>query len=354
MYLSQSGVLHHDLINATPGFTLIGTMRGFTVNLIDNFGNAVHSWRMPGRLGSYARLLPGGNLLASVVIEGGFQGARARGGRIIEMDWDGNIVWEFTDPMQHHDVRRLPNGNTLYIGWQEMSPENAARVQGGVPGTECDGKIYEDYIREITPEGETVWNWNSSQMEIENYPIAHGVERAEFAHCNTINPIDDEHVLVCFRSIDTIGIIERASGKLVWEAHNHMWGRPHDPQILANGNILLFCNGAHDEAMPHFSYLVELDRETGEEIWRYQATVPWHFFSHVMSGANELPSGNLLVCQSSAGRIFEITRAGEVVWDYVNPVNEGFFPSAKRPVNCVFRAFRYAANSPELAGRVLA
>ncbi|WP_432695005.1 arylsulfotransferase family protein [Marinobacterium sp. YM272] len=353
MYLSQTGVLHHDQQRATPGFTLVGGIRGFTVNLIDNFGSVVHSWRLPGRLGSYARLLPGGNLLASVVVEGGFPGARARGGRIIELNWDGEVVWEFTDPMQHHDIRRLPNGNTLYIGWQPMQKEQQVRVQGGIPGSEPNGVIHEDYIREITPAGEVVWNWSASQLEIESYPIASGTDRGEFAHCNTINPIDDEHVMVCFRNTNTIGIIERASGNMVWKKQDHHWGHPHDPQILRNGNILLFCNGAHDEAQPHFSYLVELDRQTGDEVWRYQAPIPWHFYSHVMSGANELPSGNLLVIQSAAGRVFEITRAGEVVWDYVNPVFEGYFPTAKRPVNCVFRAFRYQADSPELEGRVL-
>ena len=29
--------------------------------------------------------------------------------------------------------------------------------------------------------------------------------------------------------------------------------------------------------------------------------------------------GNTLICEGSNGRIFEVTPAGEIVWEYVNP-----------------------------------
>ena len=34
--------------------------------------------------------------------------------------------------------------------------------------------------------------------------------------------------------------------------------------------------------------------------------------------------GNTLICEGSNGRIFEVTPAGEIVWEYVNP-----FPNLK-------------------------
>jgi hypothetical protein len=37
-----------------------------------------------------------------------------------------------------------------------------------------------------------------------------------------------------------------------------------------------------------------------------------------MGNAQRLPNGNTLVCESSFGRFFEVTKDGEIVWEYVN------------------------------------
>ena len=44
-----------------------------------------------------------------------------KGGHLREFDWDGKLVWEYVDHAQHHDFRRLANGNTLYLGWEKLS-----------------------------------------------------------------------------------------------------------------------------------------------------------------------------------------------------------------------------------------
>ncbi len=44
-----------------------------------------------------------------------------------------------------------------------------------------------------------------------------------------------------------------------------------------------------------------------------------------MSGANRLPNGNTLICESVSGTIFEVTPKGETVWKYANPAG-GSFP----------------------------
>jgi hypothetical protein len=38
-----------------------------------------------------------------------------------------------------------------------------------------------------------------------------------------------------------------------------------------------------------------------------------------MGGVQELAPGRLLVTDSPAGRVFELTRAGEIVWSFLNP-----------------------------------
>ncbi|MBI5901082.1 MAG: hypothetical protein HZB40_17905 [Rhodocyclales bacterium] len=272
---------------------------------------------------------------------------------MLELDWDGNVLWEHIDHSQHHDLRRLPNGNTLYIGWREMREADAARVRGGIDGTEHEGKIYEDYFREVTPSGDTAWEWATSSLRIEDYPLASGVRRAEFAHGNTCSQTPGGDILINFRNTDMMAIVSRSEKKIIWERREFVWGRPHDPQILPNGNIMFFANGAHDMLAPQTSSVIEFDPKTGTEVWRYEADIPWHFYSHVMGGCQPLPNGNVLICQSAYGRIFEVTRSNQVIWDYVNPDFDSQFPRGRQKANCVFRAFRYAASSPELVGRVL-
>ena len=68
-------------------------------------------------------------------------------------------------------------------------------------------------------------------------------------------------------------------------------------------------------------------------------------FSLRMGNSQRLPNGNTLITESSFGRFFEVTREGEVVWEYVNPFfGKPFFGGpAGSESNWVFRALRYSA-----------
>ena len=352
MLFSKLGLLHLDKDKVFNGFTLIPVFRGRTVNLIDVEANIVHQWNLPGRLGSLAYLLPGGNLLCSLVTEDGPPVRQAKGGHILELDWNGNIVWEYIDHSQHHDFRRLSNGNTMYLGWKEMTSRDAARVQGGIAGMEKDGKIYQDYIREISPAGETIWEWNTSELKIENYPLSDGVTRHEFAHANTCVELPNNQILLNFRNLDLMAILDKEKRHFIWEKRDMMWGRPHDPHLLENGDILFFANGTQDIIAPLRSNIIQFNKKTGSETWRYQAPIAWTFYTSHMGGVERLPNGNTLITESVNGRVFEVTHEAELAWDYINPDFDSPFPSTKALGNAIFRAFRYSADDPELAGNL--
>lgn len=358
MDFQKVGLIKKDTTRICDGYTTVSTFRGTSVKLIDTNGNEVHRWNLPGQLGSLAYLLPNGRLLCSVQVESDIPLQTARGGRIIELSWDGDILWEYTDPTQHHDFRRLDNGNTIYIGWRALTDDFAARVAGGVKGSEADGKMYEDYFREVSPSGETVWEWSTSELNPEDYPISDGLDRGEFGHANTVCPLPDGNYLVNFRSLDMMAVLDPKARKLIWETRDEKWGRPHDPQpVTVNGEdrILFFANGASDKPKPQRSRVVELDAKTGKEVWDWQAGIPWTFYSHVMGGVQRLQNGNTLVCESVNGRIFEVERESmEIVWDYINPDFSAPFPLCRELANSIFRSYRYSAKSIELAGTPLA
>ena len=81
------------------------------------------------------------------------------------------------------------------------------------------------------------------------------------------------------------------------------------------------------------------------------------FFSPFISGAQRLPNGNTLVCEGISGRLFEVNRAGDVVWDYRNPIS-GDVPAPKGtggvPPLAVFRATRYAPEHPGIVALLAA
>ena len=73
------------------------------------------------------------------------------------------------------------------------------------------------------------------------------------------------------------------------------------------------------------------------------------FYSAFISGAQRLPNGNTLICSGAAGRLFEVTREGRIVWDYRNPLGGDVDPpdhAGKAPPLALFRGARYAKDHP--------
>ena len=352
MLHTRVGLLEHIEESATRGVTIISPLHGTGVYLIGMEGEVLHQWPTKLFPGNYARLLPNGNLLWSGQTSSGPKPGGGKGGLIRELDWDNNIIWEHQDDAQHHDFRRLSNGNTLYIGWEKMPPDAAKRVIGAEPGSEAEGGvIWGDYLREVNLKGETVWEWHSYRdLEIEQYPLHAMSTRKEFAHCNSCAELPDGSILLSFRKNSTLIIVDKNTKKAKWFKRDDEWGQQHDAEMLPNGNILFFANGINVPRGIYHSRVIELDPSSGEEVWTYQGSPIWSFFSPNISGCQRLPSGNTLICEGLNGRIFEVTTDGKIVWDYISPWFGNGHPSGRS--NAVFRAYRYGINSPEIGGRV--
>ena len=352
MRMLKTGLTEWDRDRATPGLTLFATIRGDATRLIDMAGEVVHQWRLHSPSSGQVQMLPGGHLLSTEISDDGrdIRGG-GKGGIIREYNWSGEQVWEHRDPGQHHDARRLPNGNTLYLGWEEMPEQAARRVGGGVPDTEDEGGIiHSDYLREVTPTGETAWEWHAcDKMDLESQPLVPLSPRNEYAHANTCFPMDDG-VLISFRRLNAIFIVDRADGRVRWHKQDMSWGGQHDCQFLENGNILLFANGYNTVDLS-YSRVIEFDPEIDETVWEYKGQPILTFFSPHISGAQRLESGNTLICEGGFGRLFEVTTDGTIVWEYVSPFE---VESERGLINWIFRAYRYAEGSTEIERRLKA
>ena len=354
---------HHPvgLIYSAPqhsyrGFTLFTPNGGNHTYLIDMNGRICHRWTFPDGIG-YSYLLPSGNLLLRT------GGARAGGqpvmpgagaGAIVELDWDSNLVWEYRDPMLHHDFERLPNGNTLVLLFEPVPEDLASRVKGGYQQDGASEEMLGDLVREVTPAGETVYSWPSwEHLDPEEDAICFLEGRAEWTHQNALGATPNGDLVISFRQTDTVGIVDRATGDFSWKWGRGIISHQHNPTYLDNGNVLLFDNGPHRPGFSH-SRVLEVSPETSEIVWEYQGDPAISFYSYHISGAEHLPNGNTLICEGAPGRIFEVTPAKEIVWEYINPI----FGTSTRGTggtrsNSVFRAHRYGPDHPALQGKDL-
>jgi hypothetical protein len=209
--------------------------------------------------------------------------------------------------------------------------------------------MYADYLVEMTTDGGVVWEWRTwEHLDPETDRVTAIQERREeWTHGNGIAELPNGNIVVSFRTISTVIIIERKTGQIIWKLGAPPLCGQHAPTPLPNGNILLFDNGPHrlDHPLP-FSRVIEIEPATKRIVWKYQEKRESDFFSPRISNAQRLPNGNTLICEGDFGRLFEVTRGGELVWEYVNPYF-GDAPTGQN--NRVFRAYRYSADEVDSA-----
>jgi uncharacterized protein (UPF0248 family) len=358
------GLVASDPDRVAPGFTLFAPhfVENRTVFLIDLQGRVVHTWKMPYPPGLSGYLTERGTLFYNgrTPEESFLSRFPFKGGVVLEADWNGKVLWELRHPDHHHHGILLRNGNVLLHCMGQVPDEVARRVQGGVvehnmlsgqyaPLPEADaGKMYSDYLAELTPSGQTVWEWRTWEHLD---PVADGIAEVQsprtlWAQGNSVEELPNGDILASYRPTATVIRISRKTGRIVWKLGPPTVAGQHAPTLLANGNVLIFDNGAHrlDDSVP-YSRVIEVNPATNEIVWKYQDKPGWNFFSPRMGNAQRLPNGNTLITEASFGRLFEVTKDGEIIWEYVNPFfGKPFFggpPSSES--NQIFRAFRYSA-----------
>jgi len=326
---SARGVTINVPDKAYNGYTLFTPLGTREPTLIDMEGRVVHQWKMPYPTGLHWVLLDNGNLLYAGYVENGllasFKGA---GGELIEVDWDGNLVWNYKDPYLHHSFYRMPNGHTMVLRWVQVPKDMAAKVKGGVPETEKDGVMWTDCFQEINPNGKMVWEWRAYEhLDREEDVICPFCPRSQWTEANSCVVLPDGDILTSFARTNTICIISKSTGDIKWRWGRRELAHQNDATRLENGNILLFDNGTHALGISYaYSRVLEINPASNEMVSEYRDDPWWGFYSAYMSNCQRLPNGNTLVCEAQTGRIFEITKTGTVVWEFINPFAPSFDP----------------------------
>jgi len=281
----------------------------------------------------------------------------------VRLDPCGDVVWT-VDQMTHHSITKNPDG-TYWIP-NKRDPATIA-PEYMLPGASVEAimnsdNFYADSALLIDPEGriledipilEPTVDW---LVEHQEFDIIHGLNPEELdpIHLNDIEVITPElstyisgsepgDLLLSMRNLDALAVLNKSSGKIVWMQHGPWLGQ-HDPDIAPDGTITIFDNG-FDRRMPGRDFegarVLRFDPAVGLAETVYPKTDDQRFFSFIMGTHQVLPNGNILITESTSGRVFEITPDGETVWSMVFVVGDrtaALIEEARRyPLNYVDR-----------------
>ncbi|MDQ3730627.1 MAG: arylsulfotransferase family protein [Pseudomonadota bacterium] len=338
---SQCGVTRYDSGRAYNGLTLYTSRHAQKAFLISMHGEVVHKWELPIReiwedpahsprpegyvTWDFVHMFPNGDLLAIYV----GHGDTPWGYGLVRMDKNSKVIWKYFDHV-HHQVDVAADGK-IYALTNDIQKH---RVEGY---EHLEPPRIDDYVVVLSPDGKQIKKVSvlnallrsryGRMMRTLSWDIRH-----DFLHTNSVDVIEgtaasklafasEGQVLLSLRNINAVAVLDLEREKVVWALHGP-WRRQHDADLLPNGNILLFDNGGHFQAGGG-SRVLEFSPLPLKMVWNYAGDNEHLFESRIRSGQQRLPNGNTLITESDGGRLIEVTRTGDIVWEYVNPVRGG-------------------------------
>lgn len=270
------GVRRYRRGQCEEGYTLFCPGQGNLVCLVDMAGMLVHFWVV--RRSHLVELLPDGTLLAD---EWGDDSG------LSELGPDGEVLWSWSGDY-HHDFQRLDGGNRFVL----LTHRAEGPMDGFFLPRERPSDVLSDVVIEIDREGQVLWEFRFADHAVAlaelagiPLPIRYAMrdqagsltmlEQRDWTHTNTIEVLRDTdlgrrdprfragNLLFSCRSLDTIGVIDRGSGDIVWAWGPGILDGQHQPTMLANGNLLVFDNGTYRG----YSVVREIAMPEAVEVW---------------------------------------------------------------------------------------
>ena len=214
--------------------------------------------------------------------------------KIIEVDLDGNEIWNITELNNPQDAERLPNGNTLVTDYASERVLEYNR----------DGMIVWQKTGLNTPvDAERLTNGNTLITEFENQRVIEidyngniVWEKSDLSSPFDAERLDNGHTLIV-ESFPEGRVIEvNTEGEIVWEKAG--LNGPVDAERLPNGTTLI---------TEHIGKrVIEIDNN-GDIVWQKTGLL-------VPKDAERLANGNTLIAECGANRVIEVNPSGSNVW----------------------------------------
>lgn len=395
--IDMNGMLVHKWVSAyQPGQSVMLLKDG---NLLrPGFVKTGHPFTQGGAGGRVEKIDWNGNLLWAF----NYYGSTYIAHHDIEYLPNGNVLliaWEIKSLAEAVAMGRNATNATYTEIWSEKIVE--VQPTGATTGTIVwEWHIWDHLIQDYDA---TKANYGVVSAHPELFDINFGDKRTDWLHMNAIRyNAERDEIMVSVHAIHEFWIIDHSTTTAEAAGHSggvrgkggdllYRWGNPiayklgtaatqklysqHDarwidPGLPGAGNILIYNNGTNrpggayssiEQIVPPLGTDGSYQRNSGAAFgpettfWTYKATPDTSFYSVNISGATRMANGNTVICEGQKGNFFEITSAGEKVWNYRNPVTQtGVTPQGQIPVNNpVFKIYRYAQDYPALTGKDL-
>lgn len=334
------GTTTYDPSRAYDGLTLYTSIGDCSnAKLISMNGSLVHEWKLPFR-----EVWPKAPHVAHPISESNIHWRRVLlfangdllanytgisdtpdGYGLAKVDKNSRLIWRYSDNA-HHDFDVDKEGQIYLL-------THSIRHKGVKSAPQLRSPMVEDFLVVLSPEGHEIQRLSIydafANSKFNRYlKSMTSNDKGDHTHANTVNLVPAEFanhykfcsagdVMISVRTPSLIAIVNLERGKVVWASHGP-WSMQHDPDPLPNGNILLFDNRGN-RAGGGRSRILEWNPASGAIEWYFNGNSKDVFESFSRGSQQLLPNGNVLVTESNSGRLREITRDREIVWEYYNP-----------------------------------
>ena len=340
----------HDASAAQPGLTLItgvGDENKLTARVVELDGSPVHSWtidwfeiwpdanHLPERF--QPKQQPGTNTHGVAIMDNGDLVFNFDYLGLVRLDLCGDVVWRV--PYQTHHSLFVDEGTGhIWVSGLRFHETPVPALPNHVP------PFYEPIVLELSPEGGILQEISVIDVLVQNnlhgllymqsfndVLIGRAATTGDTLHLNDVEtfPAGMEEgvfsrgdIMISLRNIHSVFVFDPESKDILYSKIGE-FSAQHDPDFLDGNTISVFDNNfVSGDKAPQESRVVILDARTNQGEVHFQGNEEHPFYTFKMGKHQWLPNGNLLLTESTKGRAFEIDRSGQVVWQFVNLIEE--------------------------------
>ncbi|PSQ96388.1 MAG: hypothetical protein BRD55_06905 [Bacteroidetes bacterium SW_9_63_38] len=369
------GVREEQPDKMQPGLTLVTSEwegpEGYLpeVRLMDRDGKTAHRWRVDprelfpdslddrriGRRNIHgSHLLPNGDVLVNFG-----QVGTVRLGACSDAQWRLPV-------RSHHSIERAEDGSFWVSGSSQEPRRTSPGHPNGLPG--LMKPVYHEPLLNVSEDGKVLDSLNVLDVLYANGLERHiaeafqphankdGLQTTDLTHVNDVEPLrasladeyplfDEGDLMVSIRNLSLVFVVDPETRRVKWHADDPFILQ-HDPDFLGNGWIGIFDNASDFTdrgAMLGRSRIVAIQPHTDSVEVRFPTKHSDPFHTGSMGKWQQLANGNMLLTESKAGRVVEVTPEGRTVWEWVHaPYDENHVPE-------VTEATRYDLTPEEVA-----
>ena len=354
-YPNNINILVNEQLEYSPGITILDFESL-------NFSLALNSQGYPVWFADRFNFSNNKILVAEFLDNGNFVGFAV--GKGYEFNLDSEIIFQTSDEYGvHHDFNKSEYNTYFFIDAvidSNMCPIECDENLPNIIPWQGDRFI------ELDQNGNLLWEWNTfdylslneyNPLWVEDYT---GSTEFDWTHSNSVyfDSLTDR-VYISIRNLSRIVAIDYNTKEIIWNLGNtdfmnqiffdedFGFSHQHSAQITYDDNLLFFDNGRNNN--PELSRCIEIEivnNQNPELIWEY--ILPDTLLTLSRGECDKLLNGNTLITAGRTGNVLEVNDNNQIVWHLNakdNNNNSISIYRSQRVINLYPNAFSFKINN---------